>query len=76
MKSHHYWKQIAAFKGALRDAIPTGAEGAPPPNAGTPSRVRARQFGIVGVCGFLLWRETNPFVWIPLAILQGFTSST
>ena len=33
----------------------------------------ARQFAIVGVCSYALFHLTNPLLWIPCAILQGFT---
>src|SRR5688572_12710577 len=36
-------------------------------------RVAARQFAIVAVCGWALWNFSNPLVWVPVAILQGFT---
>jgi fatty acid desaturase len=73
-KSHYYWKQIATFKGQLREAIPHA-------ELKTLHRRRpvvhlayaARQFAIVGVCSYGLWHLTNPVLWIPVAILQGFT---
>jgi fatty acid desaturase len=33
----------------------------------------ARQFGIVGLCSYGLWRLEDPLLWVPLAVLQGFT---
>jgi len=33
----------------------------------------ARQFAIIAVCSVLLWRHDTPLLWVPLAILQGFT---
>ncbi len=35
--------------------------------------VLARQFLLLGVCGFLLARFSNPLIWVPLALVQGFT---
>lgn len=35
--------------------------------------VALRQFAILGLCTWALIRFTNPFVWIPLALVQGFT---
>jgi fatty acid desaturase len=74
IKSRHYWKEIAAFKQQLREAIPI--EELRSLHERDPRRhllYAARQFGIVAVCGYLLWHATNPLLWIPLAILQGFT---
>ena len=33
----------------------------------------ARQFVMVAVCGYALFHLTNPLLWVPFAILQGFT---
>jgi fatty acid desaturase len=74
MKSHHYWKQIAAFKVALREAVPHHE--LKELHRRTPGRhlaYAARQFAIVAVCGYALWHVTNPLLWVPIAILQGFT---
>src|SRR6476646_9958040 len=73
-KSRHYWKEIAAFKQQLCDAIPN--EELRALHERDPWRhllYAARQFGIVAVCGWALWHLTNPLFWVPLAILQGFT---
>jgi fatty acid desaturase len=73
-KSHHYWKQIAAFKEQLREAIPH--EDLLRLHRRDASRhllYTARQFGIVAACSVALWHLTNPLYWIPVAILQGFT---
>src|SRR5688572_24862657 len=74
MKSNRYWKEIAAFKADLRDAIPN--EELRELHVRRPEvhlAYAARQFGIVAVCSYFLWQVTNPLIWIPLAILQGFT---
>ncbi len=74
MKSQKYWKEIAAFKQQLADAIPNDELKAL--HVRRPSahlRVAARQFGIVAVCGWALWHFSNPLIWVPVAILQGFT---
>jgi fatty acid desaturase len=74
VKSRHYWKEIAAFKREVRDAIPN--DELRELHRRSPGRhlaYAARQFAIVGLCGYGLWHFTNPLVWIPLAMLQGFT---
>jgi fatty acid desaturase len=74
VKSQHYWKQISAFKQEIRDAIPHAE--LKELHRRSPGRHLAyagRQFLIVAVCGYGLWHVTNPLLWIPLAILQGFT---
>ena len=74
MKSHHYWKQVDAFKGELRDAVPHDLLKALHRRSGLRHLAyAARQFAIVGACGYALWHVRNPLVWIPLAVLQGFT---
>jgi fatty acid desaturase len=35
--------------------------------------VAARQFGILAICTWALIRFTNPLIWIPVGIVQGFT---
>ncbi len=74
MKSQSYWKRIAEWKGELRDAIPHALLKAL--HEKRPHRhllYAGRQFAIIGACSVLLWHVTNPLVWIPLAVLQGFT---
>jgi len=73
-KSRHYWKEFAAFKQQLRDAIPL--EELRMLHERDPRRhllYAARQFGIVALCGWALWHLTDPLLWVPVAILQGFT---
>ena len=60
MKSQNYWKEIAAFKAQLADAIPN--EQLRALHVRRPSahlRVAARQFAIVAVCGWALWHFSN-----------------
>ncbi len=79
-KSRTYWKSLAAFKQELGQAIPI--EELRELHRRRPEvhlLYAARQFGIIGVCTWGLWNgwglldATNPLLWIPLAILQGFT---
>jgi fatty acid desaturase len=79
-KSRTYWKSLAAFKKELGEAIPI--EELRELHRRRPAvhlLYAARQFGIIGLCtwglwnGFGVWDATNPLLWIPLAILQGFT---
>jgi beta-carotene hydroxylase len=73
-KSHHYWKQVDAFKKQLREAIPHDELKALHERSG-PRHLAyaARQFAIIAVGSVVLWRVSNPLVWVPLAVLQGFT---
>jgi fatty acid desaturase len=74
MKSHHYWKQVEAFKAELRDAVPhEELKRLHRRNGSVHLAYAARQFAIVAGCSWLLWRLTNPLLWLPLAVLQGFT---
>ena len=74
MKSQKYWKEISPFKQQLADAIPNDELKAL--HVRRPSvhlRVAARQFGIVAGCGWALWHFSNPLIWVPVAVVQGFT---
>jgi fatty acid desaturase len=73
-KSNYYWTAIAEFKTRLRDAVPV--EELRVLHLNNPSTHLAyafRQFAIVGLCSWGLWNFSNPLIWVPLAILQGFT---
>jgi fatty acid desaturase len=73
-KSHYYWKQIAAFKEQLSREIPhEELKALHRRRAATHLSYAGRQFGIVALCSVALWRLTDPVLWIPLAVLQGFT---
>jgi fatty acid desaturase len=73
-KSRHYWKQIAAFKQQLREAVPVAElRDLHRRDARRHLSYAARQFALVAACGVALWHATNPLVWIPLAVVQGFT---
>jgi len=57
-KSRHYWKEIAAFKQQLREAIPL--EELRMLHERDPRRhllYAARQFGIVALCSWALWNQ-------------------
>jgi len=74
VKSHYYWKAIEAFKKQLREAVPHDVLKALHARSG-PRHLAyaARQFAIIGGCSYALWHLTNPLLWVPFAILQGFT---
>ncbi len=74
MKSHHYWKAVDSFKRQLREAIPHAELMALHARSG-PRHLAyaARQFAIIGACSYALWNLTNPWLWLPFAVLQGFT---
>lgn len=74
MRSNHYWRSVDRFKRELREAIPH--EELKALHVKRPAvhlAYAARQFGIIGVCSYLLFTQSNPWIWVPLAILQGFT---
>jgi fatty acid desaturase len=74
VRSNHYWKQIADFKGQLREAVPHEELKALHQRSAARHLLYAgRQFGIVAACGVALYLVSNPLVWVPVAILQGFT---
>lgn len=74
MKSHHYWKSIADFKLELRDAVPQAELKALHRKRPALHLLYAgRQFAMVAACSVALWHLGNPWLWVPLALLQGFT---
>jgi fatty acid desaturase len=74
VKSHYYWKQVDAWKGMLREAVPTeDLRALHQRRAWVHLAYTGRQFAIIGACSYALWHLTNPLLWIPFAVLQGFT---
>jgi len=74
MKSRRYWKEIASVKDRLAHAIPHEQLKALHHKQPALHLLYAgRQFAIIAACSYGLWRYGNPLVWVPLAILQGFT---
>ena len=74
VKSHHYWKQVAAFKRELLAAVPhADLRALHVRRSAVHMAYAARQFGIAALCSLALWHVTHPLLWVPLAVLQGFT---
>ena len=74
MKSHHYSQHAAALRNELgrelsRDALVALHK----KDAARHLLVAARQFAILGLATWGLIAVENPLVWIPLAVVQGFT---
>ncbi|HET7291835.1 MAG TPA: fatty acid desaturase [Vicinamibacteria bacterium] len=72
--NHHYWRSVQGFKQVLRDAIPHAELKAL--HVKRPAlhlAYAARQFAIVAACSYVLWTQTSPWLWVPAALLQGFT---
>jgi fatty acid desaturase len=73
-KSNHYWKSVADLKLRLRAAVPHDElQQLHRRDAWKHLLYAGRQFGLVAACSVALWHITNPLVWIPIAVLQGFT---
>ena len=74
MKSHAYWKSVEAFKKDLREAVPHDELKQLHRRSG-PRHLAytARQFAIIAAGSYALWQLAHPLLWIPVAILQGFT---
>jgi fatty acid desaturase len=79
-KSRHYWKSLAPHKDEPGRAIPHDElKELHRRRPAVHLAYAARQFGIIGLCTWGLWSgfglvdPANPLLWIPLAILQGFT---
>jgi len=74
MKSHHYSRHAHTLKRELADAIPHETLRALHERSAPRHFVlAARQFLILGACAFLLVRTESPWLWVPLAVVQGFT---
>ncbi|HZT77042.1 MAG TPA: fatty acid desaturase [Vicinamibacterales bacterium] len=74
MKSHHYSRHAAPLRTELSHALTREALVAF--HRKTPVRhlaIAARQFAILAVATWGLIEIANPLVWVPLAIVQGFT---
>jgi len=74
VKSHYYSQHAGALRGELGAAI--SREQMRELHRKRPARhllVAARQFAILGLATWALIRVTNPLIWVPLAVVQGFT---
>src|SRR6476661_8085975 len=74
VKSHYYSQHAVGLRADLGRAITR--EQMRVFHAKAPARhfvVAIRQFAILGLCTWGLIRIDNPLVWIPLALVQGFT---
>jgi fatty acid desaturase len=74
VKSHYFAQHATALRGELATAIPRAQLQALHVKSG-PRHVliAVRQFGILGAATWGLIATSNPFFWIPLAVIQGFT---
>ena len=74
MKSHYYSQHAGALRAELGGAI--SRDEMRELHRKEPGRhlfVAARQFAILGVTTWALISFSNPLIWIPLALVQGFT---
>lgn len=74
MRSHHYSQHTAALRSELGEAIPADVLRALHRKSGwRHGIVAARQFAILALATYGLIRFQHPAIWIPLALVQGFT---
>ena len=74
VKSHHYSQHAAALRTELGGALSRGEMRAFHTRTGWRHLViAARQFAILGLATWGLISIANPIIWIPLALVQGFT---
>jgi fatty acid desaturase len=74
VKTHYYREAAAGLRAELTTAVPRDTLRELHRKSGTRHLVvAARQFLILGVTTWALVRASHPLVWIPLAIVQGFT---
>ena len=74
LKHHHYAQHAAALRAELSAALPRPVlRELHRKSAPRHLLITARQFGILAVCTWGLIHYDHPLVWIPLALIQGFT---
>lgn len=74
MKSHHYSRHAAAHRAEVGAALPRPLLVAlHRKSAARHFVVAVRQFAMLAACTWALIRFDHPLVWIPLAVVQGFT---
>jgi fatty acid desaturase len=74
VKSHHYSQHAVALRAELAAAISRDQLREFHRKSGWRHLlVAGRQFGILGLTTWALIRFDNPLIWIPLALVQGFT---
>ncbi len=74
MKGHHYSQSAARLRADLSRELPRDLlVELHTRTAGRHLLIAARQFAILGLATWGLIAISNPFVWIPLAFVQGFT---
>jgi len=74
LKQHHYAQHAVGLKAELGEALPR--ELLRDLHLKSPARhlaITLRQFTILAACTWGLIHYSNPLVWIPLALIQGFT---
>ncbi len=74
IKSHYYVRNTAELKRRLTETIPRERlRRLHSRSAWRHLLVTLRQIALLGLCSYFLVRVTNPLIWIPLALAQGFT---
>jgi fatty acid desaturase len=74
VKSHYFARHATALRGELATAIPRAQLKALHIKSGLRHfLIAARQFAILGVATWGLIATSKPLIWIPLAVVQGFT---
>lgn len=74
MKSHYYSAHAVGLRADLGRAISRDQMRAL--HKKEPVRhfvLAARQFGLLGLCTWALVTFSNPWIWLPVAVIQGFT---
>jgi fatty acid desaturase len=72
--SHHYSQHTAALKAELGEAVPRQTlRELHRKSAWRHGIVSARQFALLVAATWGLIRFDNPLIWVPLALIQGFT---
>jgi len=74
LKHHHYAQHAVGLKSELSKALPRDLlRELHRKSAARHLLITARQFGMLAVCTWGLIHYDNPLIWIPLALVQGFT---
>ncbi|MGI8785561.1 MAG: fatty acid desaturase family protein [Acidobacteriota bacterium] len=74
IESHYWANHTEALKQELKEMLPVDElRRLHQRRAGLHFLVMLRQFVLLGVCSWVLWNVRTPWVWIPVALVQGWT---
>ena len=74
MKSRHYWKSLERHRQRVAEAVPhQELKRLHRRRPALHLAYAARQFAIIAAASVALWQVEDPWLWVPLVLVQGFT---